>query len=129
MSNEIITTWHQFTNTKDPAILTKLLAEGVTFHSPVMHKPQQGKAITSMYLNAAAHIFNPSFTYVREVIGERDAALEFTVEIDGVQINGVGLISWNADDEITDFKVMLRPLKAINLVHQKMVEMLQAIAK
>jgi hypothetical protein len=69
--------------------------------------------------------FNESFRYVREVVGERDAVLEFVVEIDGVSINGVDMIRWNEDGRIIEFKVMLRPLKAINLIHQKMGEMLK----
>ena len=39
-------------------------------------------------------------------------------EIDGVSVNGVDIITWNADGKITDFKVMVRPLKALNLIHQ-----------
>jgi len=88
-----------------------------------------GKAITTMYLAAAVHVFgNDSFRYVREVVGESDAVLEFETEIDGVLINGIDMIKWNADGRITEFKVMIRPLKAINFIHQKMGEMLAAFS-
>jgi hypothetical protein len=70
--------------------------------------------------------FNPTFRYVREIVGPSDAMLEFETEIDGVQVNGVDLIRWNDAGLIVDFKVMLRPLKAINLIHQRMGAMLQA---
>ena len=70
---------------------------------------------------------NESFRYVREVVGERDAVLEFQVEIDGIVVNGVDMIRWDDDGRIVDFKVMLRPLKAINLIHQRMAAMLQAL--
>ncbi|MBV8063347.1 MAG: hypothetical protein JOY51_07110, partial [Nevskia sp.] len=70
-----------------------------------------------------------SFRYVREVVGARDAVLEFMVEIDGIMVNGVDLIRWNEDGRIVDFKVMLRPLKAINLVHQKMGALLESMGK
>ena len=63
---------------------------------------------------------------MREVIGASDAVLEFEVTIDGVHVNGVDMIKWNAQGEIVDFKVMVRPLKAINMIHQKMAAMLQA---
>ena len=69
---------------------------------------------------------NESFRYVRELTGRRDAALEFEVEIDGIEVNGVDMITWNDDGRIVEFKVFVRPLKAINLVHQKMAAMLQA---
>ncbi len=107
--------------------LDALLADGVVFHSPVVHTPQVGKAITTHYLTAAFHVFfNESFRYVREVAGPRDAVLEFQVNIDGVAVNGVDMLKWNDEGKIVEFKVLIRPLKAINLIHQKMAAMLQA---
>jgi hypothetical protein len=70
---------------------------------------------------------NAAFRYEREIVGEHDAVLEFATEIDGIQINGVDLIRWNDQGLITDFKVMVRPLKAINALHQKMAELLQRL--
>ncbi|MGJ8671139.1 MAG: hypothetical protein ACSHXK_16770, partial [Oceanococcus sp.] len=114
---------------KNPAGLNELLADNAVFLSPVVHTPQIGKAITSAYLTAAFGVlFNESFRYVREIQSERDAMLEFEVEIDGIFMNGVDLIKWNDENKITEFKVMIRPLKAVNLLHQKMAEMLKAIA-
>jgi len=68
---------------------------------------------------------NAGFTYVREVVGLSDAVLEFTAEVDGIVVNGVDMIHWNADGQIDDFKVMVRPLKAVNLLHQLMRQMLE----
>ena len=100
------------------------------FHSPVVHTPQVGKALTRLYLMGAFHVlFNDTFRYVREIVGECEAALEFMVEIEGISVNGIALIRWGEDGRIVDFKVMLRPLKAINLVHQKMAAMLEAMKK
>jgi hypothetical protein len=97
------------------------------FVSPIVHTPQRGKAITAAYLGAAfAVFFNPSFRYVREIVGEHDAALEFETEIDGITVNGVDLIKWNAAGRIVEFKVMVRPLKAINLIHERMAALLQS---
>lgn len=118
--------WHHIVRTRDPNELLDLLADDVVFHSPVVHTPQIGKAITTMYLTAALYVFgNESFRYVREVVGESDAVLEFETEIDGIIVNGVDMIKWNADGEITEFKVMVRPLRAINVIHEKMGEMLK----
>ena len=52
--------------------------------------------------------------------------LEFETEIDGILVNGVDIIKWNNDGKIVEFKVMLRPLKAINLIHERMGAMLAA---
>lgn len=119
--------WHQLVAGCDFAGIPALLAEDVVFHSPVVHTPQAGKQIATFYLQAAFRVFNNrSFRYVRELEGERDAVLEFLVEIDGIRVNGVDMIAWNEDGLITDFKVMLRPLQAIKLIHQKMAELLPA---
>ena len=119
--------WHRLVKDRNPAGLDSLLAEQVVFHSPVVHTPQVGKATTTRYLAAAfVVLFNESFRYVREISGPRDAALEFQVDIDGISVNGVDLIRWDDEGKIVDFKVMLRPLKAINLIHQKMAAALQA---
>ena len=108
--------------------LNALLHDDVVFHSPVVHTPQVGKAITAKYLTGAMHVLNnASFRYEREIVGPRDALLEFVTEIDGIQINGIDLIRWDEDGLIVDFKVMVRPLKAVNLLHQKMGEMLQRL--
>ncbi|MBM7423579.1 nuclear transport factor 2 family protein [Spongiibacter marinus] len=124
-----IKSWHQLLSRRDTTGLENLLADDAVFHSPIVHTPQRGKDVTAQYLSAAFQVLvNDSFHYVREVEGANDAVLEFAVVIDGVQVNGVDMIRWNAEGKITDFKVMLRPLKAINLIHQKMAEMLEALA-
>ena len=120
-------TWHELVRTRNTKGLSSVLADDVVFYSPVVHAPQLGKAITLQYLSAAFSVFcNDSFRYVRELTGPRDAALEFQVEIEGISINGVDMIKWNDEGKIVEFKVMIRPLKAINLIHQKMAAMLQA---
>lgn len=127
MSTSPLAGWHQLVRDRHPQGIGALLADQVVFHSPVVHAPQVGKAITTQYLTAAFQVFmNPSFHYTREVVGTGEAVLEFQVEIDGVQVNGVDMIQWGEDGKIVEFKVMVRPLKAINLIHQKMAALLQA---
>lgn len=121
-----ISRWHEIISTRDARGIDGLLAEDVVFYSPVVHTPQIGKAITTRYLTAAVSVFgNDSFRYVREVLANSEAVLEFETEIDGILVNGVDMIKWNEDGKISEFKVMIRPLKAINLIHQKMGEMLR----
>lgn len=120
--------WHELVRSRDTRRLAALLHDEVVFHSPVVHTPQRGKAITTAYLTGALHVLNnASFRYEREVVGPNDAVLEFFTEVDGIVINGVDLIRWDDSGRIVDFKVMVRPLKAINVLHQKMAEMLERL--
>ena len=125
MPTTVLAAWHQIVATRSPRGLAALLADDVVFYSPIVHTPQVGKPITTQYLAAALHVFgNDTFRYVREVVGDHDAVLEFMVEIEGISVNGVDMIKWNEAEQIVEFKVMLRPLKAVNLIHQKMAAML-----
>ena len=125
MMQHPVAAWHAVLASHDVDALGALLAEDATFHSPVVHTPQVGKALTLKYLGAALHVFlNGTFRYVREVVGERDAVLEFVVEMDGITVNGVDMLHWNDEGRITDFKVMIRPLKGMNVVREKMAAML-----
>ena len=129
MSTPAIDTWHQLIEDRNAAGLDDILADDAVFHSPVVHTPQRGKALTKLYLSAAIMVLGGSkFAYVREVIGESDAVLEFTAELDGIIINGVDMVHWNEDGKIDDFKVMIRPLKAVNLLHGLMKQMLGQMA-
>ncbi|QQS42892.1 MAG: nuclear transport factor 2 family protein [Acidobacteriota bacterium] len=117
--------WHEIVETGDADGLDELLADDVVFHSPVVHIPQPGREITKKYLTAAFFVFKqPSFRYIREIRGDHDAMLEFQVEIEHILVNGADLIKWDGDGKITDFKVMIRPLKAVNLIHQLMARAL-----
>jgi hypothetical protein len=119
-------TWHRIVREGDLAALDRLLAEDAVFHSPIVHTPQRGRPLVKLYLTGAYQVLgNPSFRYVREVVGERDAVLEFTAEVEGILVNGVDMIRWNEQGEIVDFKVMVRPLKAIQLLHRRMAELLE----
>jgi len=125
MTEHPLETWHRLVRTQDPGGLEALLADDAVFHSPVVHTPQRGKKLAFGYLSAAFKVFfNASFRYVREIVGPSDAMLEFETVVDGIVVNGVDLIRWNDAGQIVDFKVMLRPLKAINVIHQRMAEML-----
>lgn len=121
MSEHVIDQWHQLFEAGDLQQLKALLADDAVFHSPVLHKPQEGGQKVFMYLAAAFKLLNNGhFEYLRRFDGEQQAVLEFVTEIDGITINGVDIIHWNAQGKIDDFKVLLRPLKAIQLVQEKM---------
>src|SRR5215207_282285 len=127
MTDHPLDTWHRLVRIQDPSGLSALLAEDAVFYSPVVHTPQRGRKLVAGYLTAAFQVFfNPSFRYVREIEGAAEAVLEFETEIDGVLVNGVDLLKWDGAGQIVEFKVMLRPLKAINLIHQRMAAVLQS---
>ena len=127
MTLATLSTWHELVRTRNTKGLSSVLADEVVFYSPVVHTPQVGKTITIQYLSAAFHVFvNEFFRYVRELTGPRDAVLEFQVEIDGINVNGVDMIKWDDEGKIVEFKVLIRPLKAVNLIHQKMAAVLKA---
>jgi hypothetical protein len=120
-----IVQWHAYTKSREVAALADLLDEHCTFQSPVVFTPQQGRAITTQYLAAAMQVLgNDSFVYKREWYAADSAVLEFESSVEGVLINGVDLISWNSANRITDFKVMVRPLKGVNKLHEMMGRML-----
>lgn len=130
MTTHPLEAWHQLVRSQDAAGLDGLIAEDAVFLSPVVHSPQRGKALTKAYLSGAFKVFfNPTFRYTREIVGPTDAMLEFETEIDGVLVNGVDIIKWNSEGQIVEFKVMLRPLKAINLIHERMGAMLAAMQR
>ena len=117
--------WYRVAKNNDKTGIENMLAQDVVFFSPVVHTPQRGKKITAIYLSAAFNVFsNQSFQYVREVNDNNETVLEFEVEIDGVHINGIDMIRWNAAGQIVEFKVMVRPLQGVNMLHKKMQEML-----
>ena len=122
----IIANWHALVARRAPDALDDLLAEDVIFLSPVVHKPQIGKTITRKYLAAALQVLNnDTFRYRNEWFAETSAVLEFETTIENISINGVDIITWNEAGKITEFKVLVRPLKAITLLHQAMASTLE----
>lgn len=118
--------WRSYLKTHDQAALRELLHPDAVFESPIVHTPQRGRDITFKYLTSAGQVLGgPGFRYVGEWLSDNGAVLEFENEVEGVKINGVDIITFSDDGQlITHFKVMVRPLKAINLLHRLMGEQL-----
>jgi len=114
-------TWEEISRSGDFDRLDQLLADDVIFESPIVHTPQLGRAIAKSYLVAAVQVLNnPEFRWVDRWFGERSAVLELETRIDGLTINGIDIIRWNSEGRITQFKVMVRPLKAVSALQQAM---------
>ncbi len=138
MIEKTIENWHRNLRGEFPGGLDELLADDCVFYSPIVYSPQQGKEISKLYLQAAGATFGgeakpgavapkglPSaFRYTKEVLSGHHAILEFETEMDGKYINGVDIITCDDEGRIVEFRVMVRPLQAVNLLHQKMAAML-----
>lgn len=118
MAADAIARWHEYMCAPSAAALDDLIADGCVFRSPAVHTPQAGKALTIKYLTAAAEVLgNASFRYVGEWRADHSAVLEFECEVaDGIKVNGVDIVAWDTAGQIVDFKVMIRPMKALNAV-------------
>ena len=123
-TREVIDRWHDMMSGPSHDGLLGLLAEDCIFWSPVVHTPQRGRDITYLYLSAASQVFGGDFRYVSEMFDGSRAVLEFTCSIDDIQINGMDIILVR-NRQICEFKVMVRPLKAVNKVHERMMSMLE----
>ena len=121
-----VAAWHRIMERgNDPAELAELIAEDAVFHSPVVHTPQKGRPIVVAYLAAAGKVLGgEGFRYVRELVDSNEACLEFETTLDGIHVNGIDLIRFGDDGRIEDFKVMVRPLKAVNKVWELMAAQL-----
>ena len=140
MIEEHIKQWHDFTHGNFPGGLATLLAADIIFYSPVVFTPQEGKELAKLYLMAAGNTFggddakkngdieDSSFRYTKEVLSGNQAILEFETKIEGKYVNGVDIISFNEDGKISEFKVMIRPLQAVNIIHMQMQKMLAELS-
>ena len=136
MIKENIKKWHDHIKGEFPGGFDELLADDVIFYSPIVFSPQKGKDLTTLYLMAAGNTFGgdqskdgtlqeSSFKYTKEVLDGNQAILEFETQIDGKYVNGVDIITFNDEGKISEFKVMIRPLQAVNIIHEKMQEILK----
>ena len=119
--------WYAYVADHDHAALWRMLHPDAVFESPVVHTPQRGRDLVFKYLCSADAVLGGSdFAYCGAWSSDSSAVLEFTSIVDGIKVNGIDMITWDAGGAITHFKVMVRPLKAIELLHRKMGEMLAA---
>ena len=115
--------WHEGLISNDPKLLDEILDESCVFTSPIVFKPIEGKAMSKLYLMGAGQTFDMDrFKYVRELVDGLDSVLEFETYIDDISVNGVDIIRWNDEGKIIDFKVMIRPLRALGALKKKMSE-------
>jgi ketosteroid isomerase-like protein len=127
MIDDVVERWHAHLAGRLPGGLDALLADDVVFFSPIVFTPQRGKAITTAYLTAAAHVLGGgAFRYTRRVLSGDTAVLEFETEVDGKHVNGVDIVRCDDGGRIVEFRVMLRPLQAVNAVHERMRQQLEA---
>ena len=128
-AKNLIHKWHEVIESGDLKMLDEIIADNAIFSSPVVFKPMEGKEITMMYLHAAGQSFNmEKFKYTKEIHDDMNSVLEFETYIDDISVNGVDMIEWNEDGKICNFKVMIRPFKAVQKVQEKMIEALESLS-
>jgi len=115
-----VQTWHEVVRTGDLELLQSLLSDEVVFRSPAVHAPQAGRALTTMYLEAALVVLGPNLQYHRQWFGPDSAVLEFTTVVDDVEMHGVDIMTWGDDDRLVDFTVMVRPQKGLTTLIERM---------
>ena len=134
MIEQVIEKWQAHLRGELPGGLDELLDDDVVFYSPIVYTPQEGKAITKLYLQAAGQTLpgeKPApasaggdsaggFHYTKIVMSGDTAVLEFETTVEGKYVNGVDIFRCNDAGRIVEIRVMIRPLQAINLVHQQM---------
>lgn len=137
MSAQNLKNWHLHLQGKLEGGLDTLLHDDCVFYSPIVFSPQKGKDLTKMYLGAAVNTFSEGakdqapgqekseFGYIKEIVSDNYIVLEFEFKIEGKYINGIDMMTFDDDGKITEFKVMIRPLQAINMIHAKMKAMLE----
>ena len=141
MIEEVVRQWHAIVRGESPGGLDEILADDVVFYSPVVFTPQEGKDITKLYLQAAGTTFSGGgdeqakprvdggagggFRYTKQVLSGNQAVLEFETELGGKYVNGVDIIECNDEGKIVEFRVMIRPLQAVNMLHAQMKAMLE----
>lgn len=119
--------WHHVVEHKDADRLDAILDDDVVFYSPVVHTPQRGKYITKLYLMGASESLQDQFEYTRTIIDGNQGVLEFKCMIDDISVEGVDIIELNDEGKVTSFKVMVRPLKAVHKIHERMGVMLEKL--
>ncbi len=103
-----------------------LFHESVTFRSPVVFKPYEGREQVLKVLRAAERVLgtNGNFRYLHQLEDPRDrvAILEFATDVDGKQVEGIDKLTFDEQGLITELKVMIRPASALQAVGARMTE-------
>jgi hypothetical protein len=90
-----------------------LLADEVVFRPPAVFAPQEGKELTTGYLSAALKVLGPSLRYASQWHDHASAVLDFEADLDGVYVQSVHILRWNAGQKLVSFTVMVRPMRAL----------------
>jgi hypothetical protein len=138
MIENVIERWHRYLRGELPGDSTSYSPTTSCSTHRIVHTPQRGKDVTKRYLTAAgATLFGSdkvndsagrgTFRYTKQVAADDRAVLEFETTGHGKYVNGVDIIRVNNAGEIVEFRVMIRPLQAVNTVHEQMRSALEAM--
>ncbi len=114
----------------DHDAIARLLAERVTFLSPVAFTPYHGREMVAAILRGAGRAFS-EFRYEREIRSEdgRDSALVFRARVGDREVHGCDFLRLDDAGLIEELCVMVRPLSAANALSAAMAEQFQIIGR
>ena len=105
-------------------LLSAALAPGVTFRSPAVHAPYEGRDLVLVILGAVLEVFE-DFAYQAEIRDGEGEMLRFSARVGDRQVDGVDIVKY-VDGQVTELTVMIRPLSALNAVRDAMAAQLEA---
>ena len=110
---------------KDFAAVGELFAEDVSFRSPVVFAPYEGRDAIAVILGAVVKVFE-DFRYTDQVESGDTAVLVFEARVGDRQLNGVDILRFDADGRIGELMVMVRPMSAVTALAEAMQARLEA---
>jgi hypothetical protein len=110
---------------KDFRAAEDLLASDVTFRSPVVFKPYEGRDQVQLILSAVVQVFE-DFRYIEQVEAEDVAVLQFETRVGDRQLQGVDILKFAHDGTITELTVMVRPMSGVHALAEAMQRLLES---
>jgi ketosteroid isomerase-like protein len=110
---------------KDFNAAQDLFTDDVTFRSPVVYKPYEGRDALMVLLGAVAQVFE-DFRYVEQVESGDAAVLMFEARVGERDVQGVDILRYNGEGKIREMVVMVRPMSGVNALAEAMQRQLEA---
>jgi hypothetical protein len=117
--------FRQAAEAKDFSQVEELFTEDVTFKSPVVFKPYEGRDSVALLLGAVVQVFK-DFHYVEHVEAGDTAVLMFEARAGDRDLQGVDILRFADDGRIREMIVMVRPMSGVHALADEMKKMLEA---
>ena len=111
---------------KDFRAAEDLFAPDVTFRSPVVFKPYEGRDALLVLLGAVVRVFE-DFRYVEQVETGDTAVLMFEAKVGDRDVQGVDILRFGAEGRVREMLVMVRPMSGMQALAEAMQAQLDAV--